>query len=366
MTAHRFGDFQVTVGFDGDEVIVGVSGDLDQLAAPSLAVLLGTLVDEGHTAIVLDLSALRSIKPSGLATITEIAARLEPDGTLTVRATPDLIRRIRDGSGPASRLHFEQPEAKASALGPEQTAGNESAMVELGVPVVSAELAGAGAKSSNEVIDAALRLVTALADATVANADGVSVTLDRHGRMMTVAASNDTVLRMDGHQYQTGEGPCLAAAKEGRWFHSESLADETRWTAFAPLALEQGINSILSSPLMAGDQPLGALNIYSTSERAFGTHEQELAALFATQASGILTAAGPQITEDQLHKRLADSLATRQTIARAQGVLMARNNVTAEDAAATLHRSARAENVTVRQHAAEIIASITGSPGPEG
>ena len=55
-------------------------------------------------------------------------------------------------------------------------------------------------------------------------ADGVSVTLERNGRLATVASSNDTVMRMDDHQYETGEGPCLSAAAEGHWFHIESLA----------------------------------------------------------------------------------------------------------------------------------------------
>ena len=366
MAAHRFGEFQITVGVEADEVVVGVAGDLDQRTAPALGVLVGTLVDEGGEAIVLDLSALRSIYTSGLSIISDIAARFGRNRTLTLRATPELIRRILDGPGVGDHVRVEASDPNVALLGPEQVVGeHESSAIERGIPVVSAELAGAGARSSNEVIDAALRLVTALADATVSNADGVSVTLERHGRMMTVAASNDTVLRMDGHQYETGEGPCLAAAKEGRWFHSESLAEEKRWSSFSPLAFEQGINSILSSPLMAGDQPLGALNIYSNTERAFGTHEQEVAALFATQASGILTAAGPQLTEDQLHKRLAETLATRQTIAYAQGILMARGNITADDAAATLHRSARAAGVTVFQRAADIVRSAARSSEPE-
>jgi GAF domain-containing protein len=84
----------------------------------------------------------------------------------------------------------------------------------------------------------------------------------------------------------------LAAAAEGRWFHVESLAEENRWPEFIPRAIEGGIASILSTPLMVATRPVGALNIYSNAERAFRPAEQELAALFATQASGILTDAG--------------------------------------------------------------------------
>jgi GAF domain-containing protein len=208
------------------------------------------------------------------------------------------------------------------------------------------------------VVDAALRLITSLAEATVDNADGVSVTLERHGQLMTVAASNDAVMTMDRHQYETGEGPCLDAKTEGRWFYIESLADETRWPRFVPLALDQGINSILSSPLMTKQRPQGALNIYSSKERAFGTHEQELAALFAAQASEILTTADSDVTDEEVNQRFADALRARQVIHQAQGIVMVREDMTADAASSSLHRLARAEGVTVLDYATRLVASV--------
>jgi len=79
---------------------------------------------------------------------------------------------------------------------------------------------------ATDLVDAALRLVTALTRVTIGGADGVSVSLTRHGQLTTVAASDETIAQMDRDQYATGEGPCLAAASEGHWFHVESLADE--------------------------------------------------------------------------------------------------------------------------------------------
>lgn len=90
-------------------------------------------------------------------------------------------------------------------------------------------------------------------------ADGVSVSLRRHGHLATVASSDQTILEMDADQYATGEGPCVDASVEGRWFHVESLDNETRWPAFIPRAQKLGINAILSIPLLAGDRPIGAL-----------------------------------------------------------------------------------------------------------
>ncbi|MEA3020353.1 MAG: hypothetical protein QOI47_1877, partial [Actinomycetota bacterium] len=209
----------------------------------------------------------------------------------------------------------------------------------------------------NRAVDAQLSLIVALADATVDGADGVSVTLRRSGRVSTVAASNDTVLRMDAHQYETGEGPCLSAASEGRAFHIESLSGESRWPAFVALALEQGIASILSTPLRAADETIGALNIYSNTERAFGSYQSELSEVLAAQASQFLTDAAAHPSDAEMAPRIAAALRSRLILAQAQGVLMARHRVSADEATNTLHRLARAAESSVLVHAAEVVAS---------
>ena len=177
-----------------------------------------------------------------------------------------------------------------------------------------------------------------------------------------MASTNDTVLLMDDHQYATGEGPCLAAAAEGHWFHSESLAEEDRWPAFVPRAIEEGIASILSTPLMTAERAVGALNIYSNTERAFGPRQQELAALFASQASGILIDAGADVVDEELGKRILEGLLARETIARAEGVLMARDHVSAEQRRRHAPPGARTAEVAVLKHAAEIVASTQSRP----
>ena len=207
------------------------------------------------------------------------------------------------------------------------------------------------------VVDAALRLVVALAKETVGGADGVSVTLSRHGQMATVASSDETIVQMDRDQYATGQGPCLAAAAEGRGFHVESLAEETRWPEFIPRAIQGGIHSILSTPLLAGPRPVGALNIYSNAERVFGAEEQELAALFATEASGILTDAAVEVSAEEVAARLSDALRAREVIAQAQGVIMEREGLSAEDAFAHLRRSSRTADMAMLQYADDVVAS---------
>jgi len=217
--------------------------------------------------------------------------------------------------------------------------------------------------ANEDVLDAALRLVVALARVTVTGADGVSVCLSRHGTLTTVAASDATVTGMDRDQYATGEGPCVAAATEGHWFHVESLDDEVRWPAFIPRARDRGINSILSTPLLTQTRPVGALNIYSRRARAFAAPELELSSMLATRASDLLVSAAMDVSMEDLSRQLQEALRGRDVIAQARGVLMERHRVAADIAYTMLRRSSRQSNTSLRRVAEEIMASTRSAPG---
>lgn len=225
-----------------------------------------------------------------------------------------------------------------------------------------------------EVVDAALRLVVALAHATVTGADGVSVSLTRGGTLATVAATDETIMGMDSDQYATGEGPCLSAAIDGHRIYVESLATETRWPEFIPRAKERGINSILSMPLLTGERSLGALNIYSNRAGALSDPEQTLAALCAQEASTLLANAAVDISAEDLSDRLREALEGRQTVTLAIGVVMTREGVSVDDAHTLLLQSSRQSAIPLREQAEAIVASThRGAPadpakdaGPHG
>jgi anti-anti-sigma factor len=356
MNAPRSVQFEIAVDFDADQTILHVRGDVDLLTAPTLHAALNAVVDHSHVEVVLELAGLTFMDASGLRVIADISTRLATSSrVLIVRSAPPMTRRILELTQVSNFIRLEAFEHSVAALGAEQRTGDHSRVVDGRRIDLATDIVRTGSTSSYEAVDAALLRVVALVGATMESADGVSVTLERDGRLATVASSNDTVMRMDDHQYETGEGPCLSAAAEGHWFHIESLAAETRWPAFVPLAEKEGIASILSTPLITAERPVGALNIYSNTDRAFAAQEQEVAALFASHASAIL--ADARVFDEQVGRPLADALLARQTIARAQGALMARYHIGPEKAAAAIHRSARATGVTVAHHAATIVAS---------
>lgn len=352
--------FGLTTRYSGRQVVLALRGEVDKLTAPTFASVLDALFDDGRRDIVVDVAELDFMDASGLGVIGPMSCRLHDDGgALTVRSPSPMVRRILEITEMGDLIERRPPDAKSLTLGPEQRTGDASTLVTDASLETDAQDAVrlSAFPVGNAVIDATLRLVTALARATIGGADGVSVSLTRHGQLTTVAASDETIAQMDRDQYATGEGPCLSAAAEGHWFHAESLADETRWSHFVPRAIEEGIASILATPLMVSAQPVGSLNIYSNTDHAFGPLDQELAALFASQASSILAEARTDMTTEEVALRLREALITRQVIAHAEGVIMGQQSISADAAYANLRQSAKRTGVNVRETAATVLTS---------
>jgi len=226
--------------------------------------------------------------------------------------------------------------------------------------------AQATADQSQLVLDAALVTVVTVCQAVIGHADGVSITLPRDGRYTTVAASNDVVLAMDHDQYDTGQGPCLDAARHGERFHIDSLGAEDRWSEFVPRARARGIESVLSSPLLAAGAAHGALNIYSSTVGAFAVHEKQWADDFALRASGVLTAARQALPSERLTGQLTQALTSRAVLARAQGWLMHRDGLDAAAAWASLTAMSKRTSSPLRDVCAQLVDDARPGEGRPG
>jgi anti-anti-sigma factor len=361
--------FGVTISFAEGRGVLGVRGEVDLVTAPELGAVLEAVMDRGYRSVVLDLAELDFMDASGLRVIAHGVQRLGPTG-VTIRAPRPQVTRILEITGLAELVRFEPRDPVAGRAEParltrEQPPAARATLVTVDAGVVGHPRQVMAIPANTDVVDGALRLVVALARATVGGADGVSVSLRRHGRLTTVAATDQTILEMDADQYATGEGPCVDASVEGRRFHAASLDGESRWPAFTPEARKLGINAILSTPLMVEERPVGALNIYSRTPAAFASKDQDLAAIFAGEASVILRDAGANLSEEALAGWLDKALAARAIIAQAQGVIMERDGASAEGAYATLRRLSVESERPLRERAEDVVAS-THRPPPAG
>jgi anti-anti-sigma factor len=350
--------FGVAASFEGDLALLGLRGEIDASSARVVGAFFEALAASGYPSVVLDIAELDSLDAAGLAVVASAAGTLVgAGGGLTIRSSSTDVARVLDITWLSDLIGIELSPGR-NHLGPEQERRLSAPPPGLGQAGSAEDPMTVTAIPTNEdVVDSALGLVVALARATVGGADGASVTLRRHGRLATVAASDQTILDMDADQYATGEGPCVDAAIEGRWFHAESLEAEPRWPAFTPKARALGISAILSSPLLVRDRPVGALNMYSRTATAFEIEDQKLAGVFATEASNVLAAAGVDIADDQLAGRFRLALRTREIIAEAQGVIMEREDIGDKEAFDVLRRSSGLSGKPLREEARDVIGS---------
>jgi anti-anti-sigma regulatory factor len=351
-------DFSVGALIEGDHASIDVLGVLDNTNAFVLESFLNASMNSGAIGLTMTLDELDFANPVGIQVIVQAARRLvSVDGQLVIRSSPPLSQQLAKVAGVSELVRLEVI-GTPSYLGAENTTT---------LPTVSLASGGLGSKdkamrlpprpSSNDIVESMLRLLVEIARFSVGGADGVSVSLRRQGRLATIAASDQTISDMDSNQYLTGEGPCVDASIEGRLFQADSLVSELRWPLFTPKAKALGINSILSLPLMAKDQPVGSLNIYSRTPSSFTTKDRELASLFATEASAVLAVAGADLDTEQVSRQIGRSLRRRRTIGQAEGIIMDRRRISADDAYSELRELSQRTNQPLREIAEDLVLS---------
>jgi GAF domain-containing protein len=111
----------------------------------------------------------------------------------------------------------------------------------------------------------------------------------------------------------------------------------------------------LSFPLAIDDRPLGAMNLYARTERAFADTDLETGALFASQAAIVLGNAQVYWDARDLSARLGEAMKSRAIIEQAKGMLMAAQHCDEDHAFDLLVRASQRENLKLRDIAARIV-----------
>src|SRR3954465_548157 len=99
-------------------------------------------------------------------------------------------------------------------------------------------------------LEETLQRVTDLTVDAVGGADMAGITMIVEGRQRTAVFTDDLAPEIDQAQYETGDGPCLAAYDPGEVHVIERTLDPGRWPEFRRAAAEHGILSTLSLPLI--------------------------------------------------------------------------------------------------------------------
>jgi GAF domain-containing protein len=213
--------------------------------------------------------------------------------------------------------------------------------------------------------DKLLDRIAALASAVASPRSSCGITLRRDGEVSTVAFSSSLAKRSDEIQYAHGQGPCLHSMRAGVPVHLADMESDPRWPEYRREALALGVRSSVSIPLMVDEKPVGALNIYTDTDRAFTEEDIANVSAFADQASASLTLVMRHSEQLELEEQLRNALSTRAVIDQALGIIMAQQRCNSTEAFAVLRKASQDRNVKVADIASELILKVTGeAPQP--
>ena len=204
-----------------------------------------------------------------------------------------------------------------------------------------------GKTGTQETLDTAVAVATEIID----DCDFVGISVVHKHGIDTPAASDELLAKIDGMQFELGEGPCLDALRTHETVHSPDLAHDERWPMWGAKVVEEiGVACSVSYRLFTTEHSLGALNLYSRRMNAFTSddiyHGLALAAHVAVALAGAQNA-----------EHLERAVTSRTVIGQAEGILMERFNISGEQAFAVLRRVSSHSNVKLNVVAQQLVDS---------
>ena len=185
---------------------------------------------------------------------------------------------------------------------------------------------------------------------------GSGVALARDGRLEVGSAVPSTLAALEQAQVETQSGPCVTAFCEGRIVAVESLHTSVeRWPEYCAVAEREGIRAVASIPLHLEQWNVGALNLYSTSVRAWTERDLAAATVMANMATAYLINASVFDKQKRLAEQLQQALDSRIVIEQAKGVLANEHGISVDEAFEHLRKHARAHGATVHAVAGAVV-----------
>jgi GAF domain-containing protein len=179
------------------------------------------------------------------------------------------------------------------------------------------------------------------------------------GTLRSAGGSNPRATELEEAQEVTQTGPCVIAYLERRVIYAENVAEDERWPELWQPMIDANVHSVLSVPIAVGGQPMGTLNVFTSSKRQWDASDIAAVEAYAAVAGTVLASRTQAGLQAELASQLQHALDHRIIIEQAKGVLMGRAAVDAETAFEELRASARASRERVVDVARRVIAEAT-------
>jgi GAF domain-containing protein len=173
-----------------------------------------------------------------------------------------------------------------------------------------------------------------------------------HGRrrIETIAATDPLIAHLDGLQAELNEGPDVGDEDTQLNELIDDSHTEHRWPTWTSALADAGIRSMLGARLYASETTIGSLNLYDPEPHRFDQNDRQVADVLARHAAIAIDTKNDS-------ENLWRAIDARKVIGQAQGILMERHGLDADQAFAVLRRYSQDNNTKLRDVAVRLIDS---------
>lgn len=189
---------------------------------------------------------------------------------------------------------------------------------------------------------------------------GVSISLMSDALIQQVlCASDDTAAKLEELQFSRAAGPCIDAFTDGIPVLVGDLTDAsetTRWPAFAQEANDLGARAIFAVPLQLGAIRLGVMDLYRETPGPLGADVVSEVLMAADMiCMALLGEVGIKGEENVVGQWFDEMPSARAKVHQATGMLMARLDMTAQEALVRMRGRAFADGLMLSEVATAVV-----------
>lgn len=191
----------------------------------------------------------------------------------------------------------------------------------------------------------------------VVGASGCGILLEnRQGDLSFAAASEDRIVEIELFQERVNQGACFDAYKYNELVRVDDIGEAVdRWPTYVQRVRGIGMGAVLGVPMHAYGRTIGVMNIYREAPTGWTDEDIEAAEIMAAMGAGYIIYASDLRAQFDLTQQLQAAIDSRDTIGQAKGIVMARNDIEAEDAFTLLRDASQQLNQKLHDVAQQVV-----------
>lgn len=185
---------------------------------------------------------------------------------------------------------------------------------------------------------------------------GAGVSLGEGDRIRFATGVNEASVRTEEAQEEAQQGPCVQAFRTGEKVLVSDLREVGEgWDVFREAALGAGFLAVAAIPMKVDSRSLGALNVYSSTKRAWSSDDVATATVLANMATSYIINASELEKANRTAEQLQQALESRIVIEQAKGMVAAQRKIHPDQAYRVLRQHARSHNSSLRAVADAVV-----------